>query len=229
MYLHGLESKGSTKKDKILREYGELYSPACYYKSNLNTIYKSLLYEAAVFEPDIIIGSSMGGLIAYHLGNRLNKHLILFNPALYEQSIDIQYKFDASNSKNVIILQGDKDVVVDPKVTQKWLKDNHKGSYTIEKYSGGHRVPVNVFKDAMKKFMISERYVYKYSDLLLEKATSKAQQRAAGMAYSAKKGDMDPDELEGAAKEMYDGMSEEQLKKFAKTKHKNLPDKVNKK
>jgi hypothetical protein len=57
-------------------------------------------------------------------------------------------------------------------------------------------------------------------------AKSKSQQRAAGMALSAKRGDMDPKELKGAAKEMYDSMSEKELEDFAKTDHDGLPDKV---
>lgn len=70
------------------------------------------------------------------------------------------------------------------------------------------------------------KHLKSYKELLLEKASSKAQQKAAGMAYAAKKGDLDPEDLVGAAKEMYDSMSLEQLEKLAKTKHEGLPDQV---
>ena len=43
------------------------------------------------------------------------------------------------------------------------------------------------------------------------KATSKAQQKAAGAALSAKRGETKPSELYDASKEMYDSMSEEEL------------------
>lgn len=56
-------------------------------------------------------------------------------------------------------------------------------------------------------------------------AKSKSQQRAAGMALSAKRGEMSPDDLKGAAKDMYDSMSEKQLRDFAKTSTKDLPTK----
>lgn len=56
-------------------------------------------------------------------------------------------------------------------------------------------------------------------------ATSKAQQKAAGAALSAKRGDTKVRELKGASKEMYDSMSEKQLKEFAETDRKGLPDK----
>jgi hypothetical protein len=46
-------------------------------------------------------------------------------------------------------------------------------------------------------------------------AKSKAQQKAAGAALSAKRGETKVSELEGAAKDMYDSMSEDQLEDFA--------------
>jgi hypothetical protein len=55
---------------------------------------------------------------------------------------------------------------------------------------------------------------------------SKAQQKAAGAALSAKRGDTKVSELQGAAKEMYDSMSEDQLEDFASTKRKGKPEHV---
>ena len=59
-----------------------------------------------------------------------------------------------------------------------------------------------------------------------EKSVSQAQQMAAGAALSAKRGESSPSELVGASKEMYDNMTEKELEDFAKTKHKDLPKKV---
>lgn len=56
-------------------------------------------------------------------------------------------------------------------------------------------------------------------------AKSEAQQKAAGMALAAKRGEMDVDELQGAAKDMYDSMTEDELEDFAETEHKGLPTK----
>lgn len=56
-----------------------------------------------------------------------------------------------------------------------------------------------------------------------EKAKSEAQQQAAGIALSAKRGETDVEDLKGAAKSMYDSMSAEELEDFAETKHKGLP------
>ncbi|GAD53971.1 MAG: hypothetical protein ACJASC_001276 [Limimaricola cinnabarinus] len=56
-------------------------------------------------------------------------------------------------------------------------------------------------------------------------AQSKAQQKAAGAALSAKRGDTKVKDLKGASKEMYDDMSENKLEDMAHTKRKDLPDK----
>lgn len=56
-------------------------------------------------------------------------------------------------------------------------------------------------------------------------ARSKAQQKAAGAALSAKRGETKVGELKGASKGMYKSMSENQLEEFASTKRKGLPNK----
>lgn len=55
-------------------------------------------------------------------------------------------------------------------------------------------------------------------------AKSKAQQKAAGAALSAKRGDTKVSDLKGASKEMYESMSEDQLEDFASTKRKGKPE-----
>jgi hypothetical protein len=62
--------------------------------------------------------------------------------------------------------------------------------------------------------------------VVLEMSVSKNQQQAAGAALSAKRGKTDPSKLQGAARKMYDSMTEKQLEDFASTKHKGLPEKV---
>lgn len=57
-------------------------------------------------------------------------------------------------------------------------------------------------------------------------AKSKAQQKAAGAALSAKRGDTPRSKLQGAAKEMESSMSEQQLEEFASTKRKGKPERV---
>jgi flagellar hook-basal body complex protein FliE len=60
---------------------------------------------------------------------------------------------------------------------------------------------------------------------IAEKAVSKKQRRAAGIAHAAQKGEIPKKELRGASKEM-SKMPGGELKKFAKTKETGLPEKV---
>jgi len=59
-------------------------------------------------------------------------------------------------------------------------------------------------------------------------AKSKAQQKAAGAALAAKRGDMKKSELKGASKSMEKSMSEDQLEGLASTKRKGKPEHVSK-
>ncbi|KCZ65932.1 hypothetical protein L53_01075 [Hyphomonas sp. L-53-1-40] len=55
-------------------------------------------------------------------------------------------------------------------------------------------------------------------------AKSEAQQKAAGAALSAKRGETKVSDLQGASKDMYDSMSESELEDLASTRHDNLPE-----
>jgi hypothetical protein len=60
-------------------------------------------------------------------------------------------------------------------------------------------------------------------------AKSQAQQKAAGAALSAKRGDTPKSKLRGASKQMAESMSEKELDKMASTKRKGKPARVGKK
>ena len=55
-------------------------------------------------------------------------------------------------------------------------------------------------------------------------AKSKAQQKAAGAALSAKRGDTPKSKLKGASKGMAESMTEEELEELASTKRKGKPE-----
>lgn len=57
-------------------------------------------------------------------------------------------------------------------------------------------------------------------------AKSTAQQKAAGAALSAKRGDTPKSKLKGASKSMVETMTEKQLEDFAHTKRKGKPEHV---
>ena len=55
-------------------------------------------------------------------------------------------------------------------------------------------------------------------------ARSAAQQKAAGAALSAKRGDTPKSKLKDASKQMVESMTEKQLEEFAHTKRKGKPE-----
>ena len=55
-------------------------------------------------------------------------------------------------------------------------------------------------------------------------AKSKAQQKAAGAALAAKRGEARKSDLVGASKQMYESMTEKELDEMASTKRKGLPE-----
>lgn len=59
------------------------------------------------------------------------------------------------------------------------------------------------------------------------KAQSKPQQKAAGAALSAKRGETKPFDLQGASKQMYETMTTAELEEMASTDHDDLPDRKN--
>ena len=59
-------------------------------------------------------------------------------------------------------------------------------------------------------------------------AKSKAQQKAAGAALSAKRGETKKTSLKGASKQMVDSMTEKELRDMASTRRKGKPERASK-
>jgi hypothetical protein len=57
-------------------------------------------------------------------------------------------------------------------------------------------------------------------------AKSKAQQKAAGAALAAKRGEIPKKDLVGASKDMFESMTEKELQELASTSLDGLPDKL---
>jgi len=116
------------------------------------------------------------------------------------------------------------------------VKANYNGKTVIGKISELHPTYLEVEleltgRNAGKTVIVDVReteYVDNLNEAkLTEKAKSKSQQQAAGAALAAKRGDSPKSTLKGASKEMAK-MPAKELEKFAKTKHKGLPDKKEK-
>ena len=77
-------------------------------------------------------------------------------------------------------------------------------------------------KSVKEEIMDDEDFEDGYEPIYEAKAVSTSQQKAAGAALAAKRGDLPASKLVGASKEMYDSMSEKELKRMASVKHSKL-------
>lgn len=149
-YLHGLESSIDQKDPKIKflnKNFDKVYSPAINYKdeNTFNKLYKDI----KSLNPDLIVGSSIGGYVSYLIGSKLSIPVLLFNPAMVGRAFDPVV--DDSNLKKTKtdIRFGKGDSVVSGIDVRKYFKDN-KISFNHKGYDGGHRVPADVFINSIK-------------------------------------------------------------------------------
>ena len=155
LYLHGLESKANCDKVGFLRSLGHIVtSPKINYREdncydNLKTLVKYNTY-------DVIIGSSMGGWVAWNLGKDIGVPVLLLNPAVHSRSIEPEMEpvRDQKASK-VFLALGLYDDVISPDKTLEWLKDNDKLDWNpnnIKVAGYGHRTSVERFIDIWVHF-----------------------------------------------------------------------------
>lgn len=150
-----MSSNQSIKID-WLREQGHIvHNPLLDYKSDGKTIFTDLEHICELNRIDLIIGSSMGGHLAFHLGNKYNIATLLFNPSLAKNKTakpDVRV-FENESVLHTIVL-GENDNIVISENTISFLKDkNVNFVHTFE--SNEHRTPIEILK--------------KHFDLLIQK------------------------------------------------------------
>ena len=158
-YLHGLESSIDQKDPKIIflnDNFDKAYMPSINYRDD--STFDKLYKDIKSLNPDLIVGSSMGGYVSYLIGRKLSIPVLAFNPALVGRTFDPVV--DDSNLKKtrIDIRFGKSDSVISGKDVRKYLKDN-KISFNHTEYTGGHRVPADVFINSIKDVLnMSEIY-----------------------------------------------------------------------
>jgi len=147
VYLHGLESKRNCPKVKYLKELGHsVLNPLLDFKDK--DCFERTLDLVKMFEPDLIIGSSMGGYFAYEIGKHLDVPVVLLNPALHSRSFEP--KVDGLGDKDplVYLIVGENDDVINYEKTLNYLDENANCFFRSNYFKGkhGHRTPVNALK-----------------------------------------------------------------------------------
>ena len=151
-YLHGLESSIDQKDPKIIflnKNFKEVYTPSIDYRKK--STFNELFSYIKRMQPDVIVGSSMGGYVSYLIGGKLGIETILFNPAVSGRSFDpIVDDTKLKKAKHNINLGSNDNVIIGNDVRE-FFKDKGVGNFTYDSYKGGHRVPADVFINAIKK------------------------------------------------------------------------------
>lgn len=151
-YLHGLESSINQDDPKIQflnKSFDEAYMPSINYRDD--STFDRLLKDIKRMQPDLIVGSSMGGYVSYLIGNKLSIPTLLFNPALVGRSFDPVVDDSGLKGTDHTILLGKNDKVISGREVKKFLREEGVGQFNYESYDGGHRVPADVFINEIKK------------------------------------------------------------------------------
>lgn len=123
LYLHGLHSTGLTQeKREVLETYDiKVDAPIIDYSSKDVEFFEKMVES---YKPEMLIGSSMGGRMAYYLSNKYQLPAVLFNPAIgnetCEKLIPIPDYLNENRFKQQLFVFGEfDDVVISSDVLQK--------------------------------------------------------------------------------------------------------------
>lgn len=169
VFLHGLESSAYGEKSDFLKNsFPNTFIPELKYKEiDPKTLFDSIYNQLAGQDIKLIIGSSMGGYLAYCLCKKLGVNGLLFNPALSTNSLGIQFDSTGRLNPHLDIVLGEFDKVVEPQLTIDWLSKNEDSTaYSLFFESIEHRIPIDVFEkhtlkstSTMKKLKTYERFI----------------------------------------------------------------------
>ncbi len=149
LYLHGLNSTNQNNRTDWLQQFGKVVNPLLSYQ-NIPIAYRHLEKLVQKFHPDVIVGSSMGGYLGFHLGNYYRIPTILLNPALIMTTlVRPDNRALATDTKHTISL-GKKDIVINPQLTKNLL-DSWQTHYQIFEFDMGHETNFEVFKTVCLK------------------------------------------------------------------------------
>ena len=153
LYLHGLESnQGGPKVDFLANEFC-VHAPAMDYTNPM--IQNELEFIMRQFDPDLIIGSSMGGYAADVLATKYGKPAILFNPALHSRGFEpaIQPLVDGEEAdlqERKIVVLGKDDNIIPPYITKIMFENNFNYKIVLEEMA--HQVPLPIFIDTINNY-----------------------------------------------------------------------------
>lgn len=134
IYIHGLHSNPNPDKIKILEEAGlGIIAPFIDYDKEQASVYKRVKAIAVEAQVDLVIGSSMGGFISYWLAKELQLPALLYNPALYFESLQkFIPQLNHTKTPPLYFCLGEKDQTVNPIEVKVYLSNQNSNLKNIK-------------------------------------------------------------------------------------------------
>lgn len=158
LYIHGLHSHPNPDKIKILEEAGlEVIAPFIDYEKEQGGVYPRLKALAIAQQVEVLIGSSMGGFMAYWMAYDLNKPALLYNPALYFDSMKpFIPKVETETIPYLYVCIGEKDKTVDPQLLRTYLSQRNPNQEKLKINSASwleHGIDLSTFASMTAWFL----------------------------------------------------------------------------
>jgi len=156
-YFHGWGGHFNDAKYKILSKFGdEVYFPDIDYTNHRNLIssYANELFGSN--NPTLIVGTSLGGYLGFHISNIVRCPALLINPAFFSKSGgELKPNSNSTNNDDYQkqFIFSVKDEEVDVKRCIKMLKDFKYEDAQIKLYPDlTHQIPIDVFENEFSEF-----------------------------------------------------------------------------
>lgn len=159
IYLHGYQGFVTEEKKSILSTIGEVYAPKIDYDLQ-PTILHHLYNEFKKEKLDFVSGTSLGGILSYHLALLLEVPCLLLNPAVTAlnqiKPFIPQEALTITPQKDVVVVVGMKDEIVNPSVQIEYfemIKEKSPNIWIKKNEDLTHFVPVEVFQQSFEEFI----------------------------------------------------------------------------
>lgn len=163
LYLHGLQPgiqkvPISSEKRTILEEYGTVLAPEIDYHTNPNC-FEWLENNYKEESIEMIIGTSMGGFMAYYLSLKWQKPCLVFNPALPGRNVhqELPKMINKNRTECLQVVLGGQDDIINPGYNLIFLAQNTEKTDNISihiRRGLAHQIPVEVLEEEMKFFAL---------------------------------------------------------------------------
>lgn len=135
IYLHGYNGFVSQAKRNFLNTLGENYVPEINYDKQ-PTIISDLIEKSSTEPVDFIAGTSLGAVVAYFVGIKMNIPVLMFNPAvsLLEMLRPLVPEdiFEKNPSSRIMVFTGLKDTVIKPALQKNFVENLQKRGVDIQ-------------------------------------------------------------------------------------------------